>query len=485
MIRYIRRAAAFCLLLLVALLANAARIQLFEADELDDNPANRRNTIVRYDQPRGNILVGDRAVTGNKETGEQLSFERTYLHGPLYAPVTGYASQTYGTTLIENAEDGVLSGTDSLLAPLPFWDEFTRGRQPGGNVVTTVKESMQRAAYAGLSGRRGAVAALEPSTGRILALVSTPSYDPERLSGTGSAVTDAWTRLNAAKSLPMLNRAIRQTYPPGSTFKIVTAAAALDARVVRDAEAPTDTPSPYVLPGTRTTLPNEATGCEQASLADAIRVSCNTVMAHLGVEVGLEGMVEAAGRFGFNETGLRIPSGVARSNFDTDMSDDQLALSSIGQFNTTATPLQMAMVAAAVANHGDLRVPYLVDRVTTADGDTVQQQGPRSYERAMSPSTAVQLQRMMVDVVENGTGSNAAIDGVKVGGKTGTAQHGIDNSGLPYAWFISWAQAPDSGRPAVAVAVVVEDASADRADISGGGSAAPIARAVMEAALEG
>ncbi|CAM5729621.1 penicillin-binding transpeptidase domain-containing protein [Streptomyces microflavus] len=485
MIRYIRRAAAFCLLLLVALLANAARIQLFEADELDDNPANRRNTIVRYDQPRGNILVGDRAVTGNKETGEQLSFERTYLHGPLYAPVTGYASQTYGTTLIENAEDGVLSGTDSLLAPLPFWDEFTRGRQPGGNVVTTVKESMQRAAYAGLSGRRGAVAALEPSTGRILALVSTPSYDPERLSGTGSAVTDAWTRLNAAKSLPMLNRAIRQTYPPGSTFKIVTAAAALDARVVKDAEAPTDTPSPYVLPGTRTTLPNEATGCEQASLADAIRVSCNTVMAHLGVEVGLEGMVEAAGRFGFNETGLRIPSGVARSNFDTDMSDDQLALSSIGQFNTTATPLQMAMVAAAVANHGDLRVPYLVDRVTTADGDTVQQQGPRSYERAMSPSTAVQLQRMMVDVVENGTGSNAAIDGVKVGGKTGTAQHGIDNSGLPYAWFISWAQAPDSGRPAVAVAVVVEDASADRADISGGGSAAPIARAVMEAALEG
>ncbi|MFI8309381.1 penicillin-binding transpeptidase domain-containing protein [Streptomyces microflavus] len=484
MIRYIRRAAAFCLLLLVALLANAARIQLFEADELDDNPANRRNTIVRYDQPRGNILVGDRAVTGNKETGEQLSFERTYLHGPLYAPVTGYASQTYGTTLIENAEDGVLSGTDSLLAPLPFWDEFTRGRQPGGNVVTTVKESMQRAAYAGLSGRRGAVAALEPSTGRILALVSTPSYDPERLSGTGSAATDAWTRLNAAKSLPMLNRAIRQTYPPGSTFKIVTAAAALDARVVKDADAPTDTPSPYVLPGTRTTLPNEATGCEQASLADAIRVSCNTVMAHLGVEVGLEGMVEAAGKFGFNDTGLRIPSGVARSNFDTDMSDDQLALSSIGQFNTTATPLQMAMVAAAVANHGDLRVPYLVDRVTTADGDTVQQQGPRSYERAMSPSTAVQLQRMMVEVVENGTGSNAAIDGVKVGGKTGTAQHGIDNSGLPYAWFISWAQAPDSGRPAVAVAVVVEDASADRSDISGGGSAAPIARAVMEAALE-
>ncbi|WP_098012293.1 penicillin-binding protein 2 [Streptomyces sp. sk226] len=484
MIRHIRRAAAFCLLLLVALLVNAARVQVFEADELDANPANRRATIARYDQPRGNILVDGRPVTGNRETGERLSFERTYPHGPLYAPVTGYASQTYGTTLLENAEDEVLSGTDPLLAPLPFWNEFTRGRQPGGDVVTTVRASMQRAAYEGLRGRRGAVAALDPSTGAILALVSTPSYDPERLSGTGPAVADAWRRLNASTTMPMLNRAIRQTYPPGSTFKIVTAAAALDSRTVTDPRAATDTPSPYVLPGTRTTLPNEARGCEEASLADAIRVSCNTVMAHLGVEVGLDGMVEAARKFGFNDDGLRVPSGVARSNFDTDMSDDQLALSSIGQFNTTATPLQMAMVASAVANGGDLRRPHLVDRVTTDDGDTVRQEGSGASQWAMSPSTAVQLQRMMVEVVENGTGSNAAIDGVRVGGKTGTAQHGVDNSGLPYAWFISWAQAPGSGRPSVAVAVVVEDASADRADISGGGSAAPIARAVMEAALD-
>ncbi|MFI1185090.1 peptidoglycan D,D-transpeptidase FtsI family protein [Streptomyces californicus] len=484
MIRHIRRAAAFCLLLLVALLVNAARVQVFEADELDANPANRRATIARYDQPRGNILVDGRPVTGNKETGEQLSFERTYPHGPLYAPVTGYASQTYGTTLLENAEDGVLAGTDPLLAPLPFWNEFTRGRQPGGDVVTTVRASMQRAAYEGLRGRRGAVAALDPTTGAILALVSTPSYDPERLSGTGPAVADAWRRLNASTTMPMLNRAIRQTYPPGSTFKIVTAAAALDSRTVTDPDAATDTPSPYVLPGTRTTLPDEARGCEEASLADAIRVSCNTVMAHLGVEVGLDGMVEAAEKFGFNDAGLRVPSGVARSNFDTDMSDDQLALSSIGQFNTTATPLQMAMVASAVANGGDLRRPHLVDRVTTDDGDTVRREGSGASRWAMSPSTAVRLQRMMVAVVENGTGSNAAIDGVRVGGKTGTAQHGVDNSGLPYAWFISWAQAPGSGRPSVAVAVVVEDASAERADISGGGSAAPIARAVMEAALD-
>ncbi|MFF4092701.1 peptidoglycan D,D-transpeptidase FtsI family protein [Streptomyces sp. NPDC001834] len=483
MIRCIRRAAALCLLLLVALLLNAARIQVFQADSLDHNPANRRLTIARYGQPRGDILVGGTSVTGSRNTGEQLAYERTYRDGPLYAPVTGYASQTYGTTLIEHAEDGILSGTDSALAPFPLWNELTRSQQPGGHVVTTIDASMQRAAYEGLDGRRGAVAAVEPSTGRILALVSTPSYDPGLISGTGPSVTDTWRRLNADQRLPMLNRAIRQTYPPGSTFKIVTAAAALDANVVTDPDAATDTPSPYVLPGTRTTLPNEAEGCENASLAEAVRVSCNTVMAELGVQVGLEGMVEAARRFGFDDPGLRIPSGVAKSNFDTEMSDDQLALSSIGQFDTTATPLQMAMVASAVANGGDLKHPYLVDRTTTRSGAVVHRYGPRTYRRAMNPRTATLLRGMMVDVVERGTGSNAAIDGVIVGGKTGTAQHGIDNSGLPYAWFISWAQAPDAGGPAVAVAVVVEDAAAHRADISGGGSAAPIARAVMEAAL--
>ncbi|MET7340871.1 penicillin-binding transpeptidase domain-containing protein [Streptomyces sp. NPDC005547] len=484
MIRYIRHAAAFCLLLLVALLANAARVQVFEADELDDNPANRRTAITRYDEPRGNILVDGRPVTGSENTGEQLAYERTYRYGPLYAPVTGYASQTYGTTFIENAEDEILSGTDPLLAPLPLWGEVSRSRQPGGDVVTTVRDAMQRAAYEGLGNRRGAVAAVEPATGRVLALVSTPSYDPERLSGTGSSATDAWRQLNAADSKPMLNRAIRQTYPPGSTFKIVTAAAALDAEVVTDPDAETDTPSPYVLPGTSTVLPNESRGCEKASLADAIRVSCNTVMAHLGVEVGLDGMVAAAERFGFNDTGLRVPSGVAKSNFDTEMTDDQLAQSSIGQFDTTATPLQMAMVAAAVANGGELMYPHLVERTTKHDESTVHTTGSRSYHRAMNPMTAMRLRQMMVDVVQDGTGTNAAIDGATVGGKTGTAQHGVDNSDLPYAWFISWAQADGAARPAVAVAVVVEDAEADRADISGGGSAAPIARAVMEAALE-
>ncbi|MFD9719889.1 penicillin-binding transpeptidase domain-containing protein [Streptomyces sp. NPDC059076] len=483
MIRYIRRAAWLCCALLVALLVNAARLQVVQSDALGKSPANRRSDIARYAEPRGNIIVGGRSVTGSKDTGQQLRFERTYPEGPLYAPVTGFSSQTYGTTLIENAQDRALAGTDPLLRAIPLWHDISRGRPPGGDVITTIEPSMQRAAFTGLGGKRGAVAALEPSTGRILALVSSPSYDPGVLSGTGAAVTAAWDRLQSTATRPLVNRAIRQTYPPGSAFKIVTAAAALDAGVVTDVDAPLGTPDPFSLPGTRTRLPNAVRGCGDTSLAHALQWSCNTVMADVGARVGLTRMLATVSAFGFNDHDLRIPSAVTPSNFDTRMSPDQLALSSIGQFNTTATPLQMAMVAAAVAHGGEVMRPHLVDRVVARGTRAISRTHPMPYQRAMKPATARRLQDLMVRVVEDGTGTNAAIPGALVGGKTGTAQHGLDNSGTPYAWFISWAQREDAFQPAVAVAVVVEDAEAVRGHISGGGSAAPIARAVMEAAL--
>ncbi|MEU1279122.1 penicillin-binding transpeptidase domain-containing protein [Streptomyces sp. NPDC005805] len=483
MIRCTRHAAVLCGLMFLALLVNATRVQIVQAPELEANPANRRADIARWADPRGDILVDGEPVTGSRDTGRALRWERTYADGPLYAPVTGYASQTYGTSLLESIEDGVLAGTEPALSPFPLWHDLSRGRPAAGQVATTIRAAAQQAAYEGLRGRRGAVAAVEPATGRILALVSSPSYDPGAFAGLGGGTADNWTRLTGAPAQPMLNRAIRQTYPPGSAFKIVTAAAALEAGVVDDADAPTGTPDPYVLPGTSTTLPNAAEGCENASLAYAIQWSCNTVLARLGARVGLRGMVEAATGFGFNDAGLRIPAAVSRSNFDTDMSPDQLALSAIGQFNTTATPLQMAMVSSAVAAGGSLRRPYLVEKTTRADGDPIAHHGPQAYRQAMNPATALELRRLMVRAVEKGTGRRAAIPGAVVGGKTGTAQHGVGNTGTPYAWFISWAQAKDSAQPAVAVAVVVEDAAADRAEISGGGSAAPIARAVMAAVL--
>jgi peptidoglycan glycosyltransferase len=482
--RYVRHAAVFCALLLVALLVNATRVQVFQARSYDDNAANRRGTIARYGQPRGDILVGDRPVTGSRDTGEQLRYERTYADGPLFAPVTGFASQEYGTTLLEHTEDGVLSGSDPMLSPFPLWHDFTRAQNPGGDVVTTLNRAAQRAAYDGLGERKGAVAAIEPSSGRILALVSTPSYDPAALSGNDVGVARSWARLNGDADKPMLNRAVRQTYPPGSTFKVVTTAAALDAGVIKNLDKPTDSPDPYTLPGTTTRLTNESDGCADLSLREAFKWSCNTVFAKLGVDVGVTDMAATAHAFGFNDAALRIPFSVAPSTFDTTMDRAQLALSSIGQYNTRATPLQMAMVSAAVANGGQVREPYLVERTTRANGATVTAAGSRPGRQAMHPATAARLKELMTQVVTEGTGANAAIRGATVGGKTGTAQHGILNAGTPYAWFVSWAQGADDIEPKVAVAVVVEDSSVARGDITGGGVAAPIARAVMRAVLK-
>ncbi|WTB88658.1 penicillin-binding protein 2 [Streptomyces cellulosae] len=483
MTRHIRHAALFCALLLVALLVNAARVQVLHAEDYETNPANRRATIVRYQQPRGDILVDGRPVTGSRDTGEHLRYERTYRDGPLYAPVTGFASQEYGTTLLEATEDAVLSGAAPVLQPLPLWNEFTRSRSAGGDVLTTIDPRAQRAAYEGLRGRKGAVAAVEPSTGRILALVSVPSYDPEPLSGNGRTARETWARLNADPDRPMLNRAVQRTYPPGSTFKVVTAAAALDTGVVKGVDRPTRSPDPYLLPGTTTRLVNGAKECRNATLRDAFVRSCNTVFAQLGVTTGVSRMRRAAESFGFNDADLRIPFPVVPSTFDTTVDAAQLALSSIGQYNTRATPLQMAMVAAAVASGGQVREPYLVERTTRASGGTVSAAGSGAVRRAMLPATASRLRELMRGVVEDGTGGKAAIPGAVVGGKTGTAQHGLGNSGMPYAWFISWAQREDEMEPRVAVAVVVEDGEGSRREISGGGTAAPVARAVMEAVL--
>ncbi|WP_419997763.1 peptidoglycan D,D-transpeptidase FtsI family protein [Streptomyces boninensis] len=485
MIRCTRHTAAFSLLLLLALLAGAARVQVVQSESYDDNPGNRRPQIARWSQPRGDIYIGDRPVTGSTDTRQGLRYERSYSAGDLYAPVTGHASQGYGATGLESAEDDLLSGADNRLAPIPFWHEITRSLRPPGDVYTTIDPALQRVAYDRLAGRKGAVVALQPRTGRILALVSSPSYDPQQLSSNGRGTTAAWRRLTRDDDQPLLNRAIRQTYPPGSAFKVVTAAAALERGVVGDIDAPTRTPSPYRLTGSNTLLRNASGGCADAPLRDAFAASCNTVFAKLGAEVGGEALAATARAFGFNadQDELELPSPALPSVFATRQDAAQVSLSAIGQYETRATPLQMAEVAAAVANGGQRMRPYLVERITDGDGDTVEATRPEVAGSAMRPMTAQLLQQMMVDVVERGTGKRAAIKGAVVGGKTGTAQHGVENSATPYAWFISWAKGREGDAPDVAVAVVVEDAEAHRAEISGGGSAAPIAREVIKAAL--
>ncbi|MFC9959516.1 peptidoglycan D,D-transpeptidase FtsI family protein [Streptomyces nigra] len=483
----LRRIAIFCGLLVLALLIRDNWIQYVQADELRTDKNNRRVIIERYSTPRGNIIVDGKAITGYKETtGSDFKYKRTYVNGPMWAPVTGYASQAFGATQLESIEDGILTGNDDRLFFRNTLDMITGKENKGGNVVTTLNAAAQKAAYDGLKaqGGKGAVAAIEPSTGKILALASFPSYDPSSFAGNSTTTdTKAWTGLQKKNNPadPMLNRALREVYPPGSTFKVVTAAAALEHGLYTDADEKTDSPDPWVMTGTNTKLPNEGNiPCKNATLRVALQYSCNTVFGKVGADLGNEKMLETAKAFGFTEEQF-TPTRATASVFSDDMNPSQTALSSIGQFNTAATPLQMAMVASAVANGGTLMKPYMVDELQTHNLDAIEKTDPEELGKPLSAKNAQILQSMMETVVEKGTGQKARIPNATVGGKTGTAQHGVDNSENPYAWFISYAKVDDSAP--VAVAVVVEDENAVRDDISGGGLAAPIAKSVMEAVI--
>ncbi|MFB7332282.1 peptidoglycan D,D-transpeptidase FtsI family protein [Streptomyces adustus] len=481
----LRRIAIFCGLLVLTLLLRDNWLQYVKADTLASDTDNRRVNITRYASPRGDIIVGGKAITGSVESGDNdFKYKRTWKDGAMWAPVTGYSSQAFGATQLEKLEDGILSGTDNRLFFRNTLDMITGKKKEGGSVVTTLNAAAQKAAYQGLGNKKGAVAAIDPATGKILALVSTPSYDPSAFAGTSGSDEKAWNKVQKKNNAddPMLNRALRETYPPGSTFKVVTAAAALENGVVSGIDDPTKTPDPFKLPQTSTNLTNEHGGCENASLREALRVSCNTVFAKMADNVGNQKMIEQAQKFGFNNAKLDTPVRAAESIYPED-NRPQNALDGIGQGSNRATPLQMAMVASAVANNGKLMQPYMVDQLRASNLDVLETNEPKELSQAISSETAQKLQQMMETVVKTGTGTKAQIDGATVGGKTGTAQHGLNNSEKPYAWFISYAKLSDGSTP-VAVAVVVEDGAANRGDITGGGLAGPIARDVMKAVID-
>jgi peptidoglycan glycosyltransferase len=480
----LRRIAIFCGLLVLALLIRDNWIQYVQADSLKTDKQNRRVAIERYGTPRGDIIVDGKAITGSVETkGTDYKFKRTWKNGEMWAPVTGYASQIVGATQLESLEDGILTGNDDRLFFRNTLDMVTGKKKQGGSVVTTLNAAAQKAAFEGLGDKKGAVAAIDPRTGAVLALASTPSYDPSTFAGISSKDSETFSKLEKDKDKPMLNRALRETYPPGSTFKVVTAAAALENNIVDGIDEATDSPDPYQLPQSTTPLGNQHGNCKNATLRDALKVSCNTVFAKLSDSVGNEKMIEQSEKFGFGQAELDIPVRAAESVYPKD-NRPQNALDGIGQGSNRATPLQMAMVSAAIANDGKLMKPYMVDQLRASNLDVIESHEPETLSQAVSPDTAEALQEMMETVVNDpaGTGSSAKIDGATVGGKTGTAQHGVNNKELPYAWFISYAKLSDGSSP-VAVAVVVEDGSADRGEISGGGLAGPIAKNVMQAVI--
>ncbi len=488
--RPIKKVAVFCLALLAILFLSANYIQFVNAASYTAHPDNRRNLIYAFQNPRGQIIVDGKAIATSVPTGGSLKYQRQYTNGPLYAQATGYFSVNYGSTSIEKYENPLLQGNDPRLATQQFLNQLENKGKRGGSVVLTLNAAAQQAAYDGLAnvagGKEieGAVVALDPKTGAILALVSAPSFDPNALAThNSSAEARAANALSADRLQPNLDRALAQTYPPGSTFKIITSAAAMangidgspvDQNTV--IQSPTDT---LQLPGSTSTISNDSgESCGDTTLINAFTLSCNTVFGQLGLDLGGQKLLDEAQKWGFNQAGPTVPMSAATPVFPSNISKPQSAQSAIGQFNVRMTPLQGAMMAAGVANGGVIMAPYLVKQELDTRGGVMTTARPRQLYNPITSDQANQLKNMMLSVVQNGTGTAAQISGVQVAGKTGTAQRGAGQNAL--AWFLSFAPAND---PKVAVAVLVQDDDPNAGDVYGGTLAAPIAKDVIQAVL--
>lgn len=479
--RPLRRVAVACLVLFALLLINVNYVQAVRAGSLRSNPANSRGLVESYAQQRGPIIADGLELARSVATRDQLKYLRTYPGGRRYAAATGYFSLVYGGNGIERADNPILAGTDDRLFVRRIGDLLTGRKPQGGAVQLTLQRAAQAAAYRGLAGRRGAVVALDPRTGAILALVSSPSYDPAQLSLHDSKrITANYKRLAADPATPLLNRALAQTYPPGSLFKVVTTAAALGSgNYTPDSRVPA--PNALKLPGSTASVRNfggETCGDGKTdTLAHALQISCNTAYAGLGISLGATALRTQADAFGFDAS-RTVPLPVASSVFPAHVDAAQTGISAIGQFDVRVTPLQAAMMAGAIGNGGVLMKPYLVASLQAPDLSTLKDAAPEEIGRATSAAVADSITTMMQAVVERGTGTAAQIPGVTVAGKTGTAQNATGKP--PHAWFIGFAPAAD---PKVAVAVLVENGGGLGSDATGGRVAAPIARSVMQAVL--
>ncbi|WP_448621915.1 peptidoglycan D,D-transpeptidase FtsI family protein [Geodermatophilus sp. URMC 65] len=473
----LRRVAISVLVLFTLLIVNVNVIQVVRSDELRSDGRNTRVLVEEYDSERGSIVAGGTEIANSVPTDDRLTYLRQYANGPVFAPVTGYYSLVYGNAQVERAADDVLSGDDARLFTRRLADLFT-GRDPaGGDVVLTLDPAVQETAMAGLEGVTGAVVALDPSTGAVLGMASTPTYDPNQLSShEPAAIRDYAAQLDGMEVDPRLNRAINARYEPGSIFKVVVSAAALaSGQYTPDTVIPA--PQELVLPGTRTALENfGGSACDPSgrqSLLEALTISCNTAFAQLGIDLGEDRVREMAEAFGIGGDPLETPLPVSESTLGEIETDAALGVSSIGQQDVQLTPLQAAMIASAVANDGTLMSPYLVDQVRAPDLSVIDQTDPEELSEPVSADVADQLTEMMTSVVENGSGRRARIPGVPVAGKTGTAE----NAGPDHNWFIGFAPVDD---PQIAVAVFVANGGGTGGDVS-----APIARDVMQAYLDG
>jgi len=483
----LRRLSVVMMLMVFALMGSATYVQFFQADSLNADQRNVRTLYKQYGQDRGPIVVAGEAIAESEPVDDAFGYQRVYTDGPLYAPITGWYGM-YQMTGLERASNSVLNGTDDSLLLARLRALFTGAENDGGSVELTIDPAAQQAAWDALDGRNGAAVAIDPSTGAVLAMVSSPSFDPNDLAGHSSTeVDEAYNDLLEDPDNPLFNRAIGgDLYAPGSSFKLIDLAMLLQSG---DYEPDTmvEAPTEYRLPGTSDTYIRNpgglACGNGEVTLEYALQVSCNTPFAMLAVEHGEEALAEQAEAFGFGQR-LNIPLPVTPSVLGEDLNDAHLAMTAIGQFDVRVTPLQMAMVSAAVANDGELMTPYLIATERGPDLRVTRRADPSVFSEPVSAETAATMTDMMINVVENGTGQAARISGVQVAGKTGTAETGVEGpegTVQPNAWFTSFAPADD---PQVAVAVVLEGTEDLGAAGTGGAVAAPVARQIMQAVLD-
>jgi len=491
--RQIRRLGVGLLALFLALFVQINYLQVFAADRIENDPANAfRQLKAEYSVDRGSILASDgrTVLASSRKSSGTLKYQRRYPQGERYADVTGFYSFVYSRTKLEAAYNDWLSGDAPELLPQTLTDLVLGRDKRGATIVTTIDPQLQAVAEQQLGTQPGAVVAMEPSTGDVLAMVTNPSYDPNALaSQDGKDVRRAWDQLNADQDKPLLSRASDELFPPGSTFKLVTAAAALE-----DGFGPNsswDNPPVLDLPQTTATLSNFGGehclgGAARISLEQALEVSCNVVFGEVGLKLGPQALADEARKFGFvpqaGDDSVPFDIGWSPGVFPDatafSSEDPRLALSAIGQQDVQANPLQMALVASAIANHGTLMRPRLVSEIRDPSGRVLETFDPERYSQPLSPANAQALTQMMELVVSSGTGTAAQIPGITVAGKTGTAEHGEGEP--PHAWFTCFAPAQD---PQIAVAVIVLNGGNLGSEATGGQVAAPIAKAVLEAAL--
>jgi penicillin-binding protein A len=484
--RALRRISLACLIMFVALMVNLNYRQGFESDSLTSKPGNSRAFDQQFQYQRGSITTSDGVtVAESKPIKGIYKYQRDYPAGPVYAPVTGYDSM-YSSTGIEEAESKLLSGTDPTLAVRNLIDLITGKPQQGASVELTINSKAQQAAYAGLkaNGKSGGVVAIDPRNGAILAMASYPSFNPNVYTTfNGAQLNQADKKLRSNPNQPLLNRAINETYPPGSTFKIVTSSTAFESGHYNP-DSSVYSPTTLTLPDSNKTLSNndgEACydGSGHAPLIAAFAQSCDTTFAHLGEVLGNAALKQEAGKFGMNSGKLTVPMLVSPSNYPVVSGDAFTAYSAIGQYSDTVTPLQEAMLSAAVANNGTLMKPYLVQDVKAPDLSLVQQASSSVLGRPDSPSAAADIKQMMLAVVDRSYGTGYTVPGIHdpgldIAAKTGTAQNGANSTGLDDAVFTAFAPASN---PTIAVGVVIKGGG------YGAAAAAPIAVAVIKAYL--